>query len=288
MKQSKDNKIYLVKKGHSFSFFRNIFLNPHNQTEKELEQIKEHEKVHVNHYHSMDALLIHLVIIFQWFNPFAWLLKYAIYENHEFIADRETSRKVSEYKYQDLLLRQAAGIPLSTLVHPFNQISLKRRFKMLLKNQSPNRNLWKYLAYMPVVLIAFYFVSCDNTSNDETTADPKQIIEGEKLNGEPIFTYADQQPVFPGGEEARIAYLQENLTYPEELRADSISGTVYISFVIDKNGKVHKSQILRGVHEELDAITQEVVENMPDWEPAMHNGEPVNVKFNMPVRFTVE
>jgi beta-lactamase regulating signal transducer with metallopeptidase domain len=130
VRQTKDNKIYLVKKGHSFSFFRNIFLNPHNQTEKELEQIKEHEKVHVNHYHSLDALLIHLVIIFQWFNPFAWLLKYAIYENHEFIADRETSRKVSEYKYQDLLLRQAAGIPLSTLVHPFNQISLKRRFKM--------------------------------------------------------------------------------------------------------------------------------------------------------------
>lgn len=158
---------------------------------------------------------------------------------------------------------------------------------MLLNNQSFKNRLWKYLALIPMVTIAFYFVSCNSSSKDEDAAPPDKILKGEKLDGEPIFMVVDELPVFPGGEEARMEYLQDNITYPEALRADSVTGTVYVSFIIDKSGDVRNPQIMRGVHEDLDAITIEAVQNMPDWTPGKYNGEPVNMKFNMPVKFSL-
>ncbi|HKK09892.1 MAG TPA: M56 family metallopeptidase [Bacteroidales bacterium] len=284
---NKKQETYYIHKGDSFSFFRMVFLNTENKSENELNQIEAHERVHVEEYHSVDAMLIHLAIIFQWFNPFVWLMKHAIFENHEFIADRETSRNASEYSYQDLLLRQAAGIPLSSLVHPFNKISLKRRFKMLLKNQSPKRNLWKYLTIIPVLTLSVYFVSCSNVEEKDEGTTPDKITTGEFIDGDPVFTVVDEFPRFPGGEKARVEYLLENIKYPKELLDSNIQGTVYVSFIIDKEGKIHDPKVLRGVHEKLDAISIEAVENMPDWSPGKREGEAVNLKFNMPIRFTL-
>ncbi len=84
-----------------------------------------------------------------------------------------------------------------------------------------------------------------------------------------------------------MEYLQNAITYPDEVKANSVQGTVYIQFIIDKTGSIRNPNVLRGVHEALDAEAINAVENMPDWEAAQHNKEPVNVQFVMPIRFTI-
>ena len=156
---------------------------------------------------------------------------------------------------------------------------------MLRKSQTSRVALWKYLVILPLFFSAFFIVSCsDNAGKEEI---PDNVLSDEKLDGEPVFRVVDEFPAFPGGEKARMEYLQNNITYPEELQSDSIQGTVYIKFTIDKNGVVHNPEVLRGVHETLDAEALEAIENMPDWEPGYYNGEPVNVNFNMPIRFAL-
>ena len=309
---SDQSNIFLVDKGHSFSFFRMIFLNRAHHSPKDLEQIKAHEQVHVREHHSVDALLIHLVIIFQWFNPFVWLLKYAIYENHEFIADRETSREATDYKYQDLMLKQAAGIPLSTLVHPFNKLSLKRRFKMLLKTQSNKRNLLKYLLLIPVAGALFWGISCENKGNSSLSVEDKDWAEKvvssmmDKQEGKELVAYMSEKgshqafffnvkepeghpkpenQQFLKGSQTVQEYLNNEIQYPEEAKVNNISGIVYAYFEIDRKGKVQNARIIDGISESFDTEVLDAIINMPDWEPAHSMGKNLVMQMLMPVSF---
>ena len=307
-----EDNIYLVDKGHSFSFFRMIFLNREHHSPKDLEQIKAHEQVHVRQYHSVDALLIHLAIIFQWFNPFVWLLKYAIYENHEFIADRETSHKATDYKYQDLMLKQAAGIPLSTLVHPFNKLSLKRRFKMLLKNQSNKHNLLKYLLLIPVAGVLFWGISCENKENSSLPGEDEDWAENvvnsmmDNQEGKELIAYMSQESkkrsfffnvkepkghpkpenqLLLKGSQSVQEYLNSEIQYPEEAKVNNISGLVYAYFEIDRKGRVQNARIIDGIGEPFDKEVLEAIKNMPDWEPAHSMGKNLVMQILMPISF---
>lgn len=311
--RNKRQETYYIHKGDSFSFFRMVFLNTENKSEIELKQIEAHERVHVEEYHSVDALLVHLAIIFQWFNPFVWLMKYAIFENHEFIADRETSRNASEYSYQDLLLRQAAGIPLSSLVHPFNKISLKRRFKMLLRNQSNKINLFKYSLLIPIIGSLFWGISCDNKGdtlfNDgeedwgekvvnsltDDSASKEAIAFMSDGNDGPTYimnvknkeanTMPDKGPEFKGAESLQ-EYLNKNIEYPEEAKVNNISGIVFVYFEINKKGAVQNARIIRGIRGSFDEEVLNAVKSMPDWEPAYFLGQPLVIQMVMPVNFS--
>lgn len=269
--------VYLVNKGHSFSFFRMIFLNREAHGLDDLRHIKKHEKVHVKEYHSIDALLIHMAIIFQWFNPFVWLLKYAVYENHEFTADRETSREASNYKYQDLLLKQAAGIPLSTLVHPFNKLSLKRRFKMLLKNHSKKQNLWKYLLLLPLVGALFLGISCSSVTENS--------IPLTNTGEDPVYKQVDVSPTFKGGKEALSEYFDKNLIYPREAKENNVSGVVWASFIVNKDGSVSAIKIFKSLGHGCDEVVKETLENM-QWNPGEKDDKTVRTRMFIPVKFS--
>jgi len=135
--------------------------------------------------------------------------------------------------------------------------------------------------------LSVYFVSCSNVEEKDEGTTPDKITTGEFIDGDPVFTVVDEFPRFPGGEKARVEYLLENIKYPKELLDSNIQGTVYVSFIIDKEGEVRDPKVLRGVHQKLDDISIEAVENMPDWSPGKREGEAVNLKFNMPIRFTL-
>lgn len=69
--------------------------------------------------------------------------------------------------------------------------------------------------------------------------------------------------------------------------ADSlgISGTVMVSFVVEKDGSVTNVEVVKGIDPILDSTARSVVENMPKWKPFMHNGKPIRVKQMLPIRF---
>jgi len=96
-----------------------------------------------------------------------------------------------------------------------------------------------------------------------------------------------EMPVFPGGEEGLVKYLSENIKYPKYSRDHGDTGKVFVTFVINTDGKVIETRILRGVSIEIDNEALRVVNNMPIWKPGMKDGFPVKVQYNLPMNFTL-
>ncbi|MDX9940658.1 MAG: energy transducer TonB [Bacteroidales bacterium] len=113
------------------------------------------------------------------------------------------------------------------------------------------------------------------------------VQEEEEISEEVIFTVVEDQPSYPGGEEARIRYLQENLRYPQMAREAGIQGTVFVTFVVERDGSVTDVRVLRGIGGGCDEEAVRVVQNMPRWNPGRQRGQPVRVQFNMPIRFVL-
>jgi protein TonB len=102
-----------------------------------------------------------------------------------------------------------------------------------------------------------------------------------------IYTQIDVQkmPVFGAGEADLIRYLSENIQYPALARESNIQGTVVLTFLVGKDGRVGDVQILREIGGGCGKEAVRVVKNMPGWRPGEANGHPVKVRFTLPVRF---
>jgi protein TonB len=111
--------------------------------------------------------------------------------------------------------------------------------------------------------------------------------EEEEVQEQEIFQVVENAPAFPGGDMARMKFLQDNIKYPQMARESGIQGTVYVTFVVERNGSVTDVKILRGIGGGCDEEAVRVVQNMPKWEPGKQRGKPVRVQFNMPIKFTL-
>jgi TonB family protein len=140
---------------------------------------------------------------------------------------------------------------------------------------------------VPFLLLAFIFFACQSGNRDE------RDHEGEHpdhmaYENDSIHAVVAHQPSFPGGNQARVSFLQENLEYPQQALEAGIEGNVFASFVVRFDGRITDVEILRGVSGELDNEVLRVLETMDPWEPGrLEDGSPVSVRFHMPVRFLV-
>lgn len=98
-----------------------------------------------------------------------------------------------------------------------------------------------------------------------------------------IYTVVDENPQFPGGDKARFDFLAKNIKFP--LNNEGKSGTVYVQFVIEKDGTITNIKILRGVIQAYDDEVIRVVKLFSKWIPGKQGGKPVRVCYNMPVKF---
>ncbi len=104
----------------------------------------------------------------------------------------------------------------------------------------------------------------------------------------PVFTVVEVMPKYPGGKEAMYKFLGENIKYPQKAREEGISGTVYVQFVVEKDGHTTGFKILRGAEESLDNEALRVLKTMPKWEPGTQRGKPVRVQYNLPIKFKLD
>lgn len=120
--------------------------------------------------------------------------------------------------------------------------------------------------------------------------------EGEKIDEPPppveaaepqIFTIVEEMPSFPGGEAELFKYLGKTVKYPPMAQDAGITGVVYMTFVVDEQGKVRDPKVLRGIGGGCDEEAIRVVKAMPAWEPGKQRGKPVRVQYNLPIRFTL-
>lgn len=113
------------------------------------------------------------------------------------------------------------------------------------------------------------------------------FVEEEEIQEDVIFQVVEDQPSFPGGEEARLKFLRDNLRYPQMAREAGIQGTVFVTFVVERDGSVTDVRVLRGIGGGADEEAVRVVRNMPRWTPGRQRGQAVRVQFNMPIRFVL-
>ena len=112
---------------------------------------------------------------------------------------------------------------------------------------------------------------------------PKTIPEEEN-----VFFVVEQMPEFPGNEMALRKYIANDVYYPVEAHKNGISGKVYVTFVVSKDGSVANAEIARGVDPLLDKEALRVVNSLPKWKPGYQRGEPVNVKYTVPINFALQ
>jgi periplasmic protein TonB len=113
-----------------------------------------------------------------------------------------------------------------------------------------------------------------------------QVIEQEAPKE--IFTVVEEQPTYPGGDEARIKFLQANMKYPEEAKELGVQGKVFVTFVVEVDGSITDVKVLRGIGSGCDDEAIRVVKSMPKWVPGKQRGVPVRVQFNLPINFKLQ
>jgi beta-lactamase regulating signal transducer with metallopeptidase domain len=141
-----------------FSIFKWLVIPQKKINHPDFNHIVQHESIHSRQYHSVDLLLAEIMIAFQWFNPFVWMTKKAIIENHEYIVDKTLLNKgVDPRQYQYSLLNYAmdTGGQLAVANH-FNSNLLKKRICMMNKNKSPRWHRLKNFLILTVVSIVVF------------------------------------------------------------------------------------------------------------------------------------
>jgi protein TonB len=130
--------------------------------------------------------------------------------------------------------------------------------------------------------------------NTEAPAEESMVVEEvktqviEQAAPAQIFTVVEEQPTYPGGDEARIKYLQDNMKYPEEAKELGVQGKVYVTFVVEVDGSISDVKVLRGIGSGCDDEAIRVVKSMPKWVPGKQRGVPVRVQFNLPINFKLQ
>ena len=110
----------------------------------------------------------------------------------------------------------------------------------------------------------------------------------ENESGTKPFDVVEQMPQFPGGPAALMEYLSKNVRYPEEAHKKGVQGRVIVTFVIEKDGSISDANVVKSVDSQIDAEALRVVNSMPNWIPGGQNGEPVRVKYTVPITFKLQ
>jgi len=128
-------------------------------------------------------------------------------------------------------------------------------------------------------------------ASDNSPVEPlflPDMIEEPEVPDDTIFENVQVQPEFPGGYSAFLKYLSNAIKYPRPALEMGISGTVYIQFILEKDGTPTDLKVLRGVAGGCTEEAVKAIENMPAWKPALQNMKPVRYKFYLPVKFTLK
>jgi protein TonB len=112
------------------------------------------------------------------------------------------------------------------------------------------------------------------------------VVGDEDLN-QP-FTIVEQMPEFPGGEKALLTYLRDNIRYPAMAKENDIEGTVYVQFVIERDGSVSGAKVAKGADRMLNEEALRVVSAMPKWKPGKQRGQEVRVQYVVPIKFILQ
>lgn len=185
---------------------------------------------------------------------------------------------------------------------------------MMTKTKSKTWAKSKVLIALPALLVLLFMLTARSYSNADVlntpdspafnqihvnpTAEPV-IQEKQKkdtqvkyvapvVSSNEVYTVVEKQPSYPGGKDGYRDFLLANIKYPEEALKKGVTGTVYVTFVVQKDGSVANVKVLRGIGSGCDEEAVRVVALMPKWNPGEQKGKPVDVQYNLPIKFALD
>ena len=303
---SDGSRLVITERNYAPFSWRNYIVISRKDYEANGAMIITHEQAHISHHHSFDLILAQIFCAVQWFNPAAWMLKRSLLEVHEYEADASVlEHGFDGRRYQICLVRAALQGSFATTTNNFSNCSTKKRIVMMNRHSTNPWARLRVLLMLPAVAFATVVASaCKQDtgstdlvqeSQDETTviyATPVKTSENEVAiqvapidKDDEVFMVVEEQPEYPGGTEALLNFLRENINYPEYCKENKIQGRVIVTFVVEKDGSIVEAEVVKSVSDELDAEALRVVNLMPKWKPGKQRGENVRVKYTVPVNF---
>ena len=247
--------------------------------------ILTHEQEHIRLRHSIDLIILQVATIIQWFNPFVWLIGKNLKAIHEFEVDEAVLNKgIDATQYQQFLVVKAVGNRLQPFANNLNKESLKRRIIMMNRKRSNRWMMLKALLVIPVATLAVS-VFANGTNASETAKEPHPQTTTQTK----IHDAVEEMPEFNGGQLAMMEFLMNNMKYPQAAVKAKQQGKAIVGFVVRKDGTVSDVHITKSAgHAVLDEEAIRVVKAMPAWKPGKQKGEPVNVKYSVPITFRLK
>ena len=296
------------------SFFQFIYV-PEQHTERDV--LFAHERVHVQHGHSIDTLFVALYKVVFWINPVSHLYAKWISENHEYTADAIAAKGVGRKRYAEILVGETFSLPGFNLTDSFYKPSLtKNRITMLFKNKSPKQNLVKYLMILPVLIALVFIPACkeekvievpDESVEQVTAPDAMTLKNVDLAPGTSDCIDATGQDRVQCFVQAVTNHVIENFTYPAKAQEKGVEGIIYVEFTIDEAGDVANVEAVRSerIGDELlesqdetengdfylsllEKSAVEVISSLPSFIPAQKEGKDVGIRFTMPIRYAIK
>ena len=161
---------------------------------------------------------------------------------------------------------------------------------------------WKAIGIVAAVILLGYFLipkgsadsSLESSTNEEyeqteNVHDNNQLTSetGKNYTGK-IYDVVEEMPNYPGGQDALVTFLSNNIKYPEEAEKKGIEGKVIVTFIVEPDGIINDVKVASPVHRLLDKEAVRVIKSMPKWIPGKQNGIPVRVKYTAPINFVLK
>jgi TonB family protein len=232
-----------------------------------------------------------------WINPLSWLLLKEIRLNLEYMADEAAIPDEQEKKtYQYLLLDISRSNNELPSAIPFNYSFLKTRIRMINRKRSQTTSVFKYLLILPLFLAIVTANQCCTDQQplqseiEKVFPKPSEVQTKDSSTtasetSETPLEVAEIMPEFPGGTEALLSFIKDNLEYPQKAIDGQTEGRVIIRFVVNSNGEISDPTILKGINKNLDQAAIDVINKLPRWKPGQQDGQPVSVQFTLPIVF---
>nr|WP_321487478.1 TonB-dependent receptor plug domain-containing protein [uncultured Draconibacterium sp.] len=208
-------QVNLTKKDvHPFSFFSRIVLSEKMLKNPNLKMIVDHEMIHVREHHTLDILFAELLFLFQWFNPFAWLIRDAMRNNLEYLTDHQVAQNHNAEAYQLAMVGLAHKKGVAPFLTALNGSQLKNRIIMMKKKTENRYGLLKQLVVLPLLAILIMGLSNKEVRTEvlHDAGQLKVVVDGVELPADhPDLMKLDFANGFNGGEIIKALGLEDKV-----------------------------------------------------------------------------
>ena len=152
-----------------------------------------------------------------------------------------------------------------------------------MSNHTNNTQMKKFSLLLALAITIFAPVSAQKTVIAKDNSSVKKQIERDS-----VLDVCDQMPQFKGGDVALMDFIRTSISYPKDAAEQGLQGRVVLRFIIEKDGTISNSEVLKSASLSLDTEALRVVNSMPQWIPGKHKGKVVRVRYVLPVTFRLQ